>query len=143
MVKTVKVHAMTTAWDAGNSGCPCGSGGGFDPSKPSWLYLINNPAAEITQIGITSNLKIRLSRHRSHGFTEVIDTEYYDIGKDAQRTESALKRAVSEHLGHPLSARIAGRTFEGFTEAWSSRELFAESLRGLRAIVLQNDLVLV
>jgi hypothetical protein len=115
------------------TGCPTCSKTGFDPNADGWLYLLNHPDWEMTQIGITNHPDDRLRNHKKLGW-EIIELRGPMDGLLARKWESSiLKMLIS--IGVSLEANeIAGR-FDGHTESWLTRDFKVSTLKELMAAV--------
>jgi hypothetical protein len=60
----------------------------------------------ILKFGITNDLDTRLGRHQLQGFTEIVETLFFDVGADAQKAESRIKaHAKAQGWKPPLTAQ--------------------------------------
>lgn len=119
------------------SGCPSCSKTGFDPNADGWLYLLNHPDWEMTQIGITNYPDDRLKQHKKLGW-EVVEIRGPMDGLLARKWESSiLKMLITK--GVSLEANdVAGR-FDGHTESWLTHQFKANTLKELMAAVEQSE----
>ncbi len=114
---------------AAQTGCPSCSVSGFDPNKESWLYFINHPDWQMFQIGITNDLKRRISEHALNGW-EIIESRGPMDGHLTQQWETAILRMLKANGADLSNSKIAGR-FDGFSEAWSKSTFEAKSIKEL------------
>jgi hypothetical protein len=111
--------------------CPAGNcrkcaKAGFDPSKPSFIYLVCRPGQ--FKCGIANHGSGRLIRHKRNGWS-VIET----IDASGQIVEG-LERAVKKNLrirGVPTGRKAFREWFDGYTEAWNAADLEVSSIRDL------------
>ena len=87
------------------TGCPECAPSGFSQVAPAWLYLLATPGRVVYKVGITNDLDGRLAAHALQGFTEVVETLFYEVGTDALAAETKILRHARE-LGWepPLTA---------------------------------------
>ena len=113
----------------GRGTCPgCADHGGFDATKPGYLYLTQDLTAQtvLQKVGITNNaVEARLNQH---GFDDLIDVMYSENGYAIRALESALKEGLRDYgdLSMGTDAGIAWR--DGYTEAWNREDFDAQSL---------------
>ena len=122
-------------WDAtvGNrsreSGCPSCAIYGFDPNKDGYIYFITHSDWEMYQIGITSDLKRRLSEHSLNGW-ELIESRGPMDGYLTQQWETAILLMLKAKGADLSNAKIAGK-FNGYSEAWSKSSFEVKSIQEL------------
>lgn len=100
-------------------GCPTCNKGGFDPSKPGYVYFIRHVELQARKVGITNIDSPRLSNFKSAGWEEI----HLFYSKDGNRTRSVeteffrwlrkdlgVRRFLSEEAMYPLFG--ASETFE-------------------------------
>jgi hypothetical protein len=95
-VWTAKVNYRASGY-----GCPECTPGGFSPLAESWLYLLATPGRTVYKFGITNVLENRLANHSRQGFTEVVETIYFDFGADAAEAERRIKAYVKAQGWQP------------------------------------------
>jgi len=101
-------------------GCPkCNVGGGFNPGKPSFFYLLSRPGQ--LQFGITNSFKIRMKRH-SVGKWKLIESAGSIFGSQIYDLELEVKRAL-RRKGIPTGAKAFREKFEGWTESFQTVDL--------------------
>lgn len=95
------------------TGCPTCATSGFDPSRPTWLYLLEHEEEGLLQVGITNHPDSRLAIHRRNGWG-LLDLVPIDgsIARIEERTIIESARAAG--------ARQPRRHFDGYTESWSA-----------------------
>lgn len=97
-------------------GCPECAEHGFNPSKPSSVYLISNDALKALKIGITNDGTGRLSAFQREGWV-TIHLEHFDRGEFAARLEHVMKRWWFKELGlMPYLGAVEMRKTGGWTE---------------------------
>jgi hypothetical protein len=111
------------------SGCPSCSKTGFDPNADGWLYLLNHPDWEMTQIGITNYPDDRLKNHKKLGW-EVIELRGPMEGYLTQQWETAILRMLKAKGADLSNSKIAGK-FDGYSEAWSKSTFPVKSIKEL------------
>lgn len=95
-----KCSGCSTIWIApiarrsAGHGCPECSKGGFNQTRPGYVYLIINQEEQIGKVGIANSLDARLNFHRLQGFTQVCQTWYCSQGSDALNIETAAKTKI-------------------------------------------------
>ncbi len=83
-------------------GCPfCSEGGGFNRSKPGYVYFLEHKAFRSFKIGITNVGTNRLDHFKSDGW-EVLNLELFEDGSHALAVEGAIKRWWRVELGLPM-----------------------------------------
>lgn len=80
-------------------GCPSCSTSGFDPSKPSWVYVLK--FAHFIKYGITNDVNRRLGEHLKNGEYLVIATQLYEDGKLALEMERHIKAKLGGKFTTP------------------------------------------
>jgi hypothetical protein len=85
----------------GGTGCPECAVSGFSAVSPGWLYLLATPGRTVYKFGITNVLDQRLANHARQGFTEVVETIYFDVGADAAEVERRIKAHVKAQGWQP------------------------------------------
>ena len=101
--------ATVGARSAGN-GCPTCNPGGFDKSKPGFLYLFERHGEQ--QTGITSSIKRRSGQHALEGWV-LLDAIGPFPGDEAYELEQAIVAWLRREVG----------TLPGTREAWSTSRL--------------------
>lgn len=95
-------------------GCPECAPHGFSQVSSGWFYLLAMPGRRVFKFGIANDIDSRLDKHRRQGFTEVIETIYFDSGADALAAEGALIRhARASGWGYGLTK---SQMRDGWTE---------------------------
>jgi hypothetical protein len=111
------------------TGCPkCGKYG-FDSTSKGFLYLIENSAWQMLQIGITNDLDRRLGEHEKIGW-EVIELRGPMDGHLIQQWETAILRMLKAKGADLSNSKIAGK-FDGYSEAWSKSTFEVKSIKEL------------
>lgn len=90
------------------SGCPKCNPGGFDPSMPGYLYLLERPGEQ--QIGITGDVNRRLVEHQLKGDWVLVDVIGPFSGEEVKTLERRLKGWLKKSIG----------TLQGTQENWST-----------------------
>lgn len=111
------------------SGCPICSKHGFNPGKPGFLYLLENPKWEMLQIGITNNVDQRITEHKKKGW-KVIEIRGPVDGLLAMNWETAILRMLKAKGADLSNDKIAGK-FDGYSEAWSKSTFEVSSIKEL------------
>ena len=119
------------------TGCPTCAQTGFDPNQSGWLYLIDNDALDMFQIGISNFLDKRLADHSKRGW-EVIEVRGPMKGHLAQQLETAILHAV-ERRGAVLGHKAQIEKFDGYSEAWTKDSLTVASFKQLLDWVYEDD----
>jgi len=87
------------------SGCPDCSVGGYSLYSTGWFYLVSMPGGVVLKFGITGDLDERLRVHSSQGFTEVVETIFFESAADARDAEGCLRQhARANGWKPPLTA---------------------------------------
>ncbi len=108
------------------AGCPACAVTGFDPSQPSYLYMMCHPDWGLIQIGITNYPKDRLARHKKSGW-KLLNLVHPISGTETRRIETVLKQWLrSEKI--PMGHTPDGSKFDGYTESWPEEELLVSSI---------------
>jgi hypothetical protein len=112
------------------SGCPgCTPGGGFDVTKPGWLYLVEHEGWGLLQIGFSNRPDGRLALHKSRSRT-VLDLFGPTDGVTTRAWEQDILVLPKAHGALVSPKEIAG-TFDGYTESWVKVSHPARSLHEL------------
>ena len=117
----------------GGTGCPECAAGGFSQASPGWLYLLTTAGGLVYKFGITNVLDDRLRNHQRQGFTEVVETIYFDVGADAAAAEARIKAHVkAQGWKPPMTAE--SMPYGGATETLSAHDVGDDfTLSGLLA----------
>lgn len=111
------------------TGCPkCGKYG-FDSTSKGFLYLIEQSAWQMLQIGITNDLDRRLGEHQKIGW-ELLEIRGPMEGLLTQQWETAILRMLKAKGADLSNAKIAGK-FDGYSEAWSKSTFEVRSIKEL------------
>jgi hypothetical protein len=103
-------------------GCPECSIGGFSSVSPGWVYLLATPGRAVYKFGISNFLDDRLDLHARQGFTEVVETIYFDVGADAAEVERRIKAHVkAQGWQPPMTAE--SMPYGGATETLSVHDV--------------------
>jgi hypothetical protein len=78
-------------------GCPTCNKGGFDPSKPGYVYFIRNLQLQARKVGITNIDSPRLSKFKSVGWEE-IRLFYSEDGNQTRAVETKFFRWLRKDL---------------------------------------------
>ena len=119
------------------SGCPSCSKTGFDPNADGWLYLLNHPDWEMTQIGITNYPDDRLKNHKKLGW-EVVELRGPMDGLLARKWESSILKMLLKNGVSLEPNEIAGR-FDGHTESWLTHHYRVSTIKELMIAVEQIE----
>ncbi len=118
-------------------GCPSCAQTGFDPNKDGWLYLIDQDALSMFQIGISNFPENRLRKHSRRGW-DVLEVRGPMEGHLAQQLETAILHAV-ERRGAVLGHKADIEKFDGYSEAWTKDSLKVTSIKKLLDWVYEDD----
>lgn len=96
------------------SGCPSCAQHGFNVKKPAWRYILffENAARPFIKVGITNDLKRRLSNHRKNGEFTLVWSHLDDVGLTSLDWENSIKRS----FGGSFVSR--NECPDGFTETY-------------------------
>jgi hypothetical protein len=98
--------------------CPsCNEGGGFNPSKPGYLYLLENVVTGLLKVGISNVPKRRFRDHATNGLTPIDVQGPYNDGALAQSWERDILAFLRSN-GAQFADRIGIEPFDGYTECW-------------------------
>jgi hypothetical protein len=111
------------------TGCPSCEISGFNPNEKSWLYFLFHSKWGMYQIGITNDLKRRLSKHSLNGWDYVESRGPMD-GLATQQWETAILRMLKAKGADLSNSKIAGK-FDGYSEAWSKSTFPVKSIKEL------------
>lgn len=111
------------------SGCPTCATGGFDPNSKAYFYLLDHPHWMMLQIGISNDIKRRLSEHQKNGW-KVIEIRGPMDGQLTQEIESAVLKMLKAKGADLSNKEVAGK-FDGYSEAWSKSTFPVKSIREL------------
>jgi hypothetical protein len=121
-------------WDApvssrtnGGSGCPACCEYGFNPSIPSYLYLISRPNQR--KIGIYNEGSDRLKQHAKNGW-ELNQKIGPFCGEKIKKLETKVLRAL-KNKRIPMGRDAFKEEFDGFSESWQEVDLDVRSLNDL------------
>ena len=128
--------ASVNSRSSGN-GCPSCATSGFDPSKPSYFYLVDNFDLSMLQIGITNDPKRRLSEHGKGGW-EVVELRGPMDGHLTRQLESSCLEALKKR-GAILGHNSGTTKFDGYTEAWTKASLSVTSIKQLLDWVYEDE----
>jgi hypothetical protein len=117
------------------SGCPSCAKFGFDPNREGYLYLLEHPAWELLQVGITNFPKNRIKDHKRIGW-EVLDIRGPMDGFITQELEKSILKMLKSIQVELGNVQNAGK-YSGFTEAWSKNKFNVHSLSQL--IMILNE----
>jgi formylmethanofuran dehydrogenase subunit E len=112
---------------AGKRACvACADHGGFDPTKPGWLYLMAGDSDGLPwlKVGITNNAPA--NRAKDVGGT-IIDSVLYENGADAHRDEQEILGQLGDLRGTGIP-----EGGDGYTESWSAWLMTVTTLTELR-----------
>jgi uncharacterized Zn-finger protein len=110
-------------------GCPSCALTGFDPNKDGWLYFLQQPDWEMSQIGITNVPDDRLKKHKKLGW-KLLELRGPMDGHLTQQWETAILRMLKAKGADLSNEKIAGK-FDGYSEAWSKSTFEAKSIKDL------------
>lgn len=115
-------HEWKTSVDHRSRGrsCPVCAKTGYDPNKDGYLYFLCHDAWGLFQIGITNNLKQRVSKHLNRGWRLMESPRGPYPGEVARSWEISILKMLRGHGANVGSAEIAGK-FDGYTESWTMR----------------------
>jgi uncharacterized Zn-finger protein len=115
--------------------CPsCNEGGGFNPSKPGYLYLLENVATGLLKVGISNVPKRRFRDHATNGLTPLDVQGPYNDGALAQSWERDIL-AFLRFNGGQFADQIGLEPFDGYTECWLRESFPVTSLAQLKNLV--------
>ena len=118
-------------------GCPSCAQTGFDPNQTGWLYLIENDALQMFQIGISNFPDSRLQQHSNRSW-EVMEIRGPMEGHLARQMETAILHAV-ERRGAILGHKAGIEKFDGYSEAWTKDSLTVSSFKQLLGWVYEDE----
>lgn len=82
-------------------GCPeCAEGGGFNPGKPGYVYLLEHEEMHAYKVGITNVDSNRLATFQLYGW-RLLNLELFPVGAHAATVERAIKRWWRANIGLP------------------------------------------
>lgn len=119
------------------TGCPSCANTGYDPNELGYLYLLDHPEWQVTQVGITNVPKNRVGKHVSRGWV-VRDVRGPMDGDLARHWETDILCYVKT-LGVSLKPESTGGNFSGFTEAWWTADFHVDNLKALMDLVDATD----
>src|SRR5665213_2856524 len=119
------------------TGCPTCAVGGFSPSEPAWLYLLEHDLWGLLQIGVSNDIETRLKAHGRAGWNLVEPPRGPMDGLLTYRWEQSILAALRRR-GVELGVNGVGK-FDGYTEAWIEETFPARSLRELMDLVEDDD----
>lgn len=102
------------------NGCPKCAKGGYDQTRPGYLYLMRKELLDLQQFGISNFPDRRLATHKKNHW-EVLDVIGPADGLWILETETALKRFF--RYKKVLLPPDYGDKFDGFSETWDSSAL--------------------
>jgi hypothetical protein len=114
-------------------GCPTCAAYGFNPGRPAWLYLMEHPAWDLLQIGITNVPDVRMGQHGRRGWVRC-DLRGPLQGEVVHGWEQQILQALRDRDVQLGPDEVAGK-FDGFTEAWHRRELSVSDLDQLLSLI--------
>ena len=118
-------------------GCPSCTQYGFDPSSNGWLYFLNHPQWEMSQVGITNFPDQRLGNHKKLGW-ELIELRGPMDGLIAREWETSILQMLKRHGAKLAPEEVVGK-FDGYTEAWLTNSHPVKSLRELMEKVRKDE----
>ncbi len=119
------------------NGCPSCAVSGFDPNKPSFLYLIDHFDLDMYQIGITNFPDDRLGKHERSGW-EVLELRGPMDGHLTRQLEKSCLHAL-EKRGAILGHKIGIDKFDGYSEAWTKSSLNVTSIKQILDWVYEDE----
>jgi hypothetical protein len=111
------------------TGCPSCAEYGYDPAKPAWLYLIEQPELELLQVGISNNLTVRFGAHRSREWVRLDERGPMDGGLAPELEQGMLTKI--RRSGASFAPAEEFRRFSGYTETSSARSFPVSTLSDL------------
>jgi predicted GIY-YIG superfamily endonuclease len=102
------------------------------------MYLVEDEARGLMQIGITNNRDERLSKHRRGGFDKVLDVRGPLDGILARDLERACMRSL-EKRGAVFVKDLDMERFDGWTEAWSNSTMNPTNIAQILEMVYEDD----
>ncbi len=103
---------------------------GFDPSKPSILYLMQNNFMQKIGITNTSVKQSRIKKHKRKFGLELLETIYFEKGYDAYiQEQSILQKLKTRKIPHGSDA--FKEKFDGYTESWLLIDLEVTNIQEL------------
>ncbi len=132
-------HSWTTSvkYRSIGRGCPSCAKSGFDPNKKAWFYFLENDFLDLFQIGITNDIKRRLAKHHSGGWTE-IEVRGPMEGGLTRDLETEVLRSLKRR-GAVFANTTELKRFDGWSEAWSSQSLTVTTIKELLDFVYEDD----
>jgi len=119
------------------AGCPRCNPGGFDSTRPGWVYFLADDNRDLLQIGISNVPESRLRTHELAGW-RLVGLDGPMPGDLARQWERDILAAVKRRGAvRPKHAGLA--PFDGHTESWKRTSLPVESLSALRAMVRADE----
>jgi hypothetical protein len=119
-------------------GCPSCASYGFDPNAEGVLYLLKHDEWDLFKIGIANKFKSRLRTHEQIGW-ELIDTWGPADGLIVSKWEQAILQHVKLGGGDFSANEIAGTTFSGWTECWTTKSFEVTSIRQLMSAIQLSE----
>ena len=113
--------------------CPECAPYGFSPTREGWLYLIENQALGMLQIGITNVPDIRMGQHARRGWVLIEMVGPY-TGEAVHTWEQQIIRTLTDR-GVRMGPEDVGGRFPGYTESWIESDFPMRSLNGLLALI--------
>ena len=118
-------------------GCPSCALTGFDPNKDGWLYFLQQPDWEMSQIGITNVPDDRLKKHKRLGW-ELLELRGPMDGHLTQKLETDCLHAL-EKRGALLGHKAGIEKFDGYSEAWTKKSLNVTSIKQILDWVYEDE----
>ena len=122
---------------SGGTNCPSCSMHGFSRADDAWMYLVTHDQWQMQQIGITNNPEQRIATHTQNGW-DLIDVRGPMLGDLAASLERDALEALRRR-GAKIGARGDKVRFDGYTEAWPSASLRAESLAQILRLLYEDE----
>lgn len=89
-----KQYSVDTGNVMAGKRCRCLCRTGFDPSRPSVIYIVESECKTIRKFGISNHPDQRYKDHQRQGFTVVVDEMAFNTGWDAEFIERRILEKV-------------------------------------------------
>ena len=134
-----RVDHMRTALSGGKSGCVYCASGGFDKTKPGWMYLIGNPETGMFKVGISNDPARRLKEHEANGFDQPLDLSLEMSGEEAYEREQRMLKYLKRN-GVVMGNQVAdAEAHDGWSETWASGTLMVTKLDQLMRLAREDE----
>jgi hypothetical protein len=110
----------------GGGGCIYCASGGYDPSQPGSVYLIEHAAFDALKIGIRNLSSDRIADHERNNWT-LIEEWHFDDGSIPGTVEAAVLDWWRTEIGAPVACQPEQMPQAGYTETASMRDVSTEA----------------